>query len=145
MKKLVLFIVLPLLLIVGAAAGLYFAGIFPGDEEAADGPPKPAGIGIYFDVPDFIINLKPREGKVVFLQLKMNIELKKQEDVDRCKQNLPRLQDAVLGYFHRMDPEQIQKDPGFVHIRAELLQRMRNTVKPPIDILSVNISDLRIQ
>jgi flagellar FliL protein len=148
MKKLVIFIVLPLLLIVGAGAGLYFAGIFGHEEELGpDGQKKigPAATGIFFDVPDFIINLKGKSNKVVFLQLKLNLELKKIEDVDRCKQNLPRIQDAILTYFHRMEPERIEADPGFVEIRAQLVQRVRNSAKPPIDILNVNISDLRIQ
>ena len=148
MKKIVIFVLLPLLLIAGSAAGIYFSGILGShEEEASDGPKKPtaAVIGTYFDVPDFIINLKGPQNKIVFLQLKLNIELKKPEDVERAKVNLPRLQDAIVTYFHRMDPEKIQDDPGFTTIRQDLAQRMSASVKPPIEIVEVNISDLRIQ
>jgi flagellar FliL protein len=149
MKKLVLFIVLPVLLIAGSGAALFFSGIFsPGEEEvSADGSrkPKPAVPGVFFDVPDFIINLKGPTSKIVFLQLKLSLELKREEEIERCKANLPRLQDAVLTYFHRRDPDTLLDDPGFAKMRADLVQRLRNVAKPPLNITNVNISDLRIQ
>lgn len=148
MKKVLIFVLLPLLLIIGSAAGIYFSGILGSfHEEESDGPKKlaPATAGTYFDIPDFIINLKGPQNKVVFLQLKLNIELKKPEDIDRCKINLPRFQDAIVTYFHRMDPDKLQDDPGFTRIRKDLARRMSASVKPPIEILEVNISDLRIQ
>jgi hypothetical protein len=36
-------------------------------------------------------------------------------------------------------------DPGFAKMRADLVQRLRNVAKPPLNITNVNISDLRIQ
>lgn len=148
MKKLVLFIVLPMLLIIGSAAAIFFSGILtPEMEEEGDGSKKqkPAIAGTFFDVPDFIINLKGPTNKVVFLQLKLSIELKKLEDVERCKANLPRLQDVIVSYFHRRDPDQLLDDPGFAKMRKDLAQRLSAVAKPPIEILNVNISDLRIQ
>lgn len=148
MKKLVLFIVLPMLLIIGSGAAIFFSGILsPEEEEEVGGLKKlkPAIAGTFFDVPDFIINLKGSTNKVVFLQLKLNIELKREEDIERCKANLARLQDVVVTYFHRQDPDKLLDDPGFIKMRQDLAQRMRAVVKPPLDILSVNISDLRVQ
>ena len=148
MKKLVLFIVLPLLLILGSGAAIYFSGILSSEvEEEGDGPkkPKPAVAGVFYDMPDFIINLKGPANKIVFLQLKLNLELKREEDIERCKANLARLQDVVVTYFHRQDPDKLLDDPGFIKMRQDLVERMRAVFKPPLEILSVNISDLRVQ
>lgn len=148
MKKVVLFIVLPMLLVIGSGAALFFSGILsPEVEDESDGQkkPKPAVVGVYYDVPDFIINLQGPTNKVVFLQLKLNLELKREEEIERCKANLARLQDVVVTYFHRQEPDKLLDDPGFVRMREDLAQRMRAVAKPPLEILSVNISDLRIQ
>lgn len=79
------------------------------------------------------------------MQLKLNIKLKREEDIERCKANLARLQDVVATYFHRQDPDKFLDDPGFIKMRQDLVERMRAVFKPPLEILSVNISDLRVQ
>ena len=65
-KRLILFVFLPLVLLIGAAVGVMTSGLLKGDKP--DEPPPPPKVdltklpGGYVDVPDLIINMRGADG-----------------------------------------------------------------------------------
>jgi flagellar FliL protein len=85
-KKLVLFVVLPLVLLIGAAAGIYFSGVLDmllGKKEeehhAEPVPPphEPEGPPVFYDLPDMLVNLNSTGKRPAFLKIKISIQLGK--------------------------------------------------------------------
>ncbi|HWK43271.1 MAG TPA: flagellar basal body-associated FliL family protein [Stellaceae bacterium] len=153
-KKLVLFIVLPLLLLMGTAAGLYFTGTInklmggakeAGHEEhaaeapaaaapahgAAEGGKKGEGKETpFFDLPDMLVNLNTGNRKTSFLKISVSLELAKAEDAPRLQSLMPRVIDTFQTYLRELRVEDLRGSAGLYRLREELLSRVNAAVAP---------------
>ena len=103
-KKLILFIVLPVLIVIGAIAGVFFSGILSKKEPKADAAqteeapvqrPTPRQT-VFFDMPDLIVNLNTGTGsarRTNFLKISVSLELENPGDIEVVTQNMPRIID----------------------------------------------------
>ena len=147
-KKLVL-IAVPVVLI-GAGAGLWFSGILPGllgmnhDEplHAAEAPR--AGPPVFVDLPDMVANLAGSSGKPSYVRLQARLEVPKQEDADKVKAAMPRLQDMFQTYLREMRPEELRGSAGTYRLREEFLGRA-NVAVAPARVNDVLFTQLLIQ
>lgn len=145
-KKLIVLGAAPVLLI-GIVAGLWFSGILPGllgmrhteGQEAA----KPS-IPVFVDLPDMIANLASAAGKPAYVKLQARLEVSKQEDVEKVKQAMPRLQDMFQTYLREMRPEELRGSAGTYRLREELLGRA-NVAVAPVRVNNVLFTQLLIQ
>lgn len=150
-KKLLLFIVLPLLLLLGAGAGLYFSGaldsVFKKEktEEGKEGEhaEKPAkdkksqkeaesGPGYYYDLPDIVVNMNDTGNKQRFLKLRMSIELPKKEDEPKLEAVMPRITDNFQTYLRELRVDDLRGSAGIYRLRLELLMRVRAAADPVV-------------
>lgn len=151
-KKIVLFVVVPLLLLVGAGAGAaVFLGLFssaPPPEEA-DAPvqeeaPAPTSQSFFFDVPDLIVNLNTTSRKAAFLKIKISLEIGDPKDVDIINQVLPRIVDNFQVYLRELRIEDLQGSAGLYRLREELLRRV-NLAARPARIKDVLFKEMLVQ
>jgi flagellar protein FliL len=146
-KKLILLAV-PVLLI-GAVAGLWFTGILPGmlgmrhAEPATQEAAQPT-VPVFVDLPDMIANLAGPGGKPSYIKLQARLEISKQEDADKVKQAMPRLQDMFQTYLREMRPEELRGSAGTYRLREELLGRA-NVALAPVRVNDVLFTQLLIQ
>jgi flagellar FliL protein len=92
MKKLLIVLILPLILLIGAGAGAFFFGFIPGfgpgmlseSDKAAkapkeDLPPEPfvktSELAVYYTMDEFVVNLRSRRRRPVFLLLSLSLEV----------------------------------------------------------------------
>jgi flagellar FliL protein len=145
-KKLVLFVVLPLLLLIGAGVGVtLMLGVFDsappateeahgdghGDGQSAGPPPPPAQTeSIFFPVPDMIVNLNTSGRKSTFLKIKVELELTNQADVEIVNKMLTRIVDNFQVYLRELRIEDLQGSAGLHRLREELLRRVNLAVRP---------------
>jgi len=141
-KKVVLFVLLPLLLLVGAGVGgALMLGALGGEEplpeQTADGeavpqPEAPASSSqaIFFEVPDLIVNLNTSGRKTAFLKIKIALEVSSPADVDVVNENLPRIVDNFQVYLRELRVEDLQGSAGMYRLREELLRRVNLAVRP---------------
>ncbi len=136
-KKLALFVVLPLVLIAGAGAGIYFSGLLDTvmkprmaaeDVPAAraERPRQPS----YYDLPDILVNLRSDGPRPVFLKISISLELDRLEDRAPVERVLPRVVDTFQVYLRELRPDQLQGSAGLVRLREELLNRINVAVRP---------------
>jgi len=136
-KKLVLFVVLPILLLLGAAAGLYFSGalnsLIGGAKGAADKvstqPARPTVVA-YYPLPEILVNLRADGPRPVFLKLRISLELASNDDRQAVEKVMPRVVDTFQVYLRELRPEQLQGAAGMFRLREELLARVNAAVRP---------------
>lgn len=140
--KKILILVLPILLLIGAGAGLYFTGVigavmdkFSGGEPAAEAPPpqngpKQAGPAVFHDVPEMLVNLQTQGRKQTFLKIRVALELETPADIPRVEQVMPRIIDSFQVYLRELRVEDLQGAAGMHLLREELLTRVNASVKP---------------
>jgi len=136
-KRLVLFVVMPVLLLGGAVAGLLFSGALspllgtlkgPAQQEAA--APAAGAVPSFFPVPDIIVNLRSSAPRPSFLKLSVSLELDRPEQAEEIKLVLPRVIDAFQSYLRELKPEELQGSAGLYRLRQELLARINDAVAP---------------
>ena len=142
-KKLVLFIILPVLIIIGAIAGVFFSGILskpapkpepaPG-AEAEPAPQKPAPRQtVFFDMPDLIVNLNTGTSatrRTNFLKISVSLELENPGDIELVTQNMPRIIDNFQIYLRELRIDDLQGSAGLYRLREELLRRVNLAARP---------------
>lgn len=138
-KKIVLFIVLPLLLLIGAGVGVtVMLGLFssppPPVEDSgqpqAEAAPEPSVQTTFFEVPDLIVNLNTSGRKSAFLKIKISLEIADSADTDVINQMLPRIVDNFQVYLRELRIEDLQGSAGMYRLREELLRRVNIAVRP---------------
>lgn len=137
--KKILIIVLPLLLLVGAGAGLYFTGaidalmgkVAGGAEEAPKAEmPKVVGPAVFHELPEMLVNLQSAGRKQAFLKIRVSLELESDLDKPKVDAVLPRIVDAFQVYLRELRVEDLQGAAGMHLLREELLTRVNAAVKP---------------
>jgi flagellar FliL protein len=150
-KKLVLFALLGLVLLLGGVgAALYFTGVIGGHKEAGEpteGAAEEEAHGekaapIFFELPINSINLVQRERRQPsMLQLKVVLELEKEEDRDGITAATPRIVDSFLMYMRELSADELQGTAGLERLREELRLRV-NSVTAPIKIKDVLFNNM---
>lgn len=163
-KKLILFVVLPLLLIGGGGAGAYFMGMLDsvlgiehaeegeghGDEAAAGEEhhdEEAAGEllpSVFHELPPLLVNLNQAGKRKSYLKIAIKLELTKEEDVATITTIQPRIVDRFQVYLRELRVEDLQGSAGMQRLREELLNRV-NKVAHPVKVRDVLFAELLIQ
>jgi len=134
-KKLVLFVVLPLLLLIGVGGALMMSGIFGGKKEAAQhepvqtaphAPPKT----VFFDLPEMLVNLNSNTRRPTFLKIQVSLELTSDHDAEYIKKMSPRIIDNFQVYLRELRIDDLRGSAGIYRLREELLARINMAVRP---------------
>ena len=135
-----------LLMIVGAvvvlllvAGGLFASGILGGgkheekkseEEVAAEAAAAAeASKPVYYELPQFLVNLNSPTGRVSFLKMSVTLQLKDQATVALLDANKPRVLDAFNTYLRELRPSDVQGSAGIYRLRDELMTRLNSTIE----------------
>jgi len=147
-KKKLVVLAAPVVLLIGAGAGLWFTGILPGllglGKSQPDAVVARPSVPVFVDLPDMITNLASASAKPYYVKLQARLELTRQEDVETVKQDMPRLQDMFQTYLREMRPEELRNSGGTYRLREELLGRA-NVAVAPVRVTDVLFTQLLIQ
>ncbi len=152
-KKLVLFVILPLVLLIGAGAGVYFSGLLDSllgkkeeQVEHAEEPPKPDlhAAPVFYDLPDMLVNLNSSGKRPAFLKIKISIQLSKGEDQSAIEHVLPRIIDNFQVYLRELRLEDLKGSAGMYRLRQELLMRI-NAAAFPTKVKDVLFKEMLVQ
>ena len=147
-KRKLLIIIGVAVVVVLIALGVVFSGILGGDgdkdkgqeasaeatEEASgehgammaeEGLVKP----VYYELPEFLVNLTTTTGKVSFLKMSVTLELRDKASVAVVEANKPRIMDAFNTYLREVRPSDLAGSAGIFRLRGELMTRINRTVE----------------
>lgn len=150
-KKLILFIVLPIVLLLVAGAGVYFSGLADsflggGEEELAEEVVEevPIGPAVFYDLPEMLINLTSGNRRANFLKISVSLELQSEADVAQVEAVLPRIRDNFQVYLRELRIEDLQGSAGLQRLREELLLRVNAAARPAV-IQDVLFKEMLVQ
>lgn len=157
-KKMLLFVVLPLLLIGGIGGGLYFSGMLGGQDKGAEsqsesdgghdgkkGGHGESGAGAAFlKIPDMVVNLSSTDGQPRFLRLSVQLELKNDADKAVVEQVMPRVVDQFQTYLRELRVRDLRGSAGIYRLQMELLSRV-NAAAYPVEVQDVLFQEILIQ
>lgn len=146
-RRLILFAA-PVALAIAVGSGLWLTGILPRLLGLGHGPDKTESskvlAPIYVDLPEMIANLNSNPRRPSYVKLVARLEVSKQEDVERVKLVMPRLQDLFQTYLREMRPEELRGSAGTYRLREELIGRA-NLAAAPARISDVLFIQMMIQ
>ena len=150
-KKLVLFVVAPIMLLLAAGAGVYFSGLADSllgkgegeDAKMAEAEAEP-GPSVFFDLPDMLVNLNTSGRRTGYLKLSVSLELGSEEDQAIVEKVLPRVIDNFQVYLRELRIEDLQGSAGMQRLREELLTRVV-TAAEPAEVRDVLFREILIQ
>ena len=98
---------------------------------------KVAAMPVYYELPQFLVNLNSNTGRASFLKMSVTLELRDQAAVATMDANKPRVVDAFNTYMRELRPADIQGSAGIYRLRVELMSRLNSTIQDGIvkDIL----------
>lgn len=147
-KKLVLFIILPLLLLLGGGAGAYFVGLLDplfGKQAAVEETTTPVEArAIFFDLPQMLVNLNSGGRKNNYLKISISLELTREEDRTELAGLLPRVVDSFQVYLRELRVDDLRGSAGVQRLREELLMRV-NAAVHPIVVRDVLFKEMLVQ
>jgi flagellar FliL protein len=172
-KNLILFIVLPAILVLGAGGGAAYMLLSKpageqhaeaeagghgkakggGHGEGAEGEPIPGPNGttisygegvVYVGLPDLLVNITAADGRPAYLKLKLTLEAPDQEAVDALTPEIPRISDQFNAFLREMRTDDLSGSAGAYRLRLELLRRV-NLVVAPSQINAVLIEEMLVQ
>lgn len=163
MKKLVLFVVLPLLLLIGAGFGALVAGLVPGvkipglgghgmsnEEKKMEDPgappsakPSPVGSAIYV-LPEFVVNLQTKRSYPVFLLLSLAVEIANEASRPAMAAAEPRIRDALIIYLSSLTPSDLNGYDGIQRVRDNAWKILKKFVDPK-ELVNVQIAKMTVK
>lgn len=130
-KKVILFSVIGLLVIGLVAGGLFFMGVFGGEEEEvaeAEVVEKPKE-KIYFEFqPPFLVNFENQTAKK-FMQIDLVAMSYEQSAVEALEHHMPIIRNNLLLIFGEKDSEALSTREGKESLRKETLEAVRLVMK----------------
>lgn len=137
-KRRLLFIALPVLLLIGGVAGAYFTGmldtVLGGHGEEAEAAAEEHGaeqeVGVYFDLPEMLVNLNTSGRRTSYLRVVVSLELASEADVARVEAVMPRVIDNFQVFLRELRVEDLRGSAGMYRLREELLLRVTAAAKP---------------
>ena len=129
-KVLVLYIVLPVLLLIGAGAGVYMSGILGGGE-AEEAVAEVKAEPVFYDMPDFLVNLSGPPPQH-YLKMRVALQVKDKESVPQLELQMPRVMDGFQTFLRELRPEDLEGSRGMLYLKEELLRRLNLATQEPI-------------
>ncbi|MGE5537917.1 MAG: flagellar basal body-associated FliL family protein [Gemmatimonas sp.] len=145
-KKIVLFIVLPLMVVIAAAVAVLATGVADGllgrgEHAERQAAAKPA---VFFDMPELLVNLNSSGRRVTFLKLSISLELTDPQDIPKIQLMLPRLVDNFQVYLRELRLEDLRGSAGVYRLREDLLARVNEAAKP-VPVKDVLFREMLVQ
>ena len=150
-RKKLLMIALPILLLGGGGAGMWFSGLADsllGKDEAVEvaeeHAAEPEHGNIYYELPQMLVNLSTSGRRTSFLKIVVSLELTSEEDKAALEPALPRIIDNFQVYLRELRVEDLRGSAGLYRLREELLFRV-NVAVSPVRVTDVLFKEMLVQ
>ena len=148
-KKLIIIIAVVVLALIGGA--VFMMGGSGGAEEEEHelteeelAAQELANKPVYYELPEFLVNLSTGGNRVSFLKMSVTLELRDAAAVKTLEANKPRVLDVFNTYLREMRPQDVQGSAGIYRLRDELLARVNGTVEEGL-VKNILFSEIIVQ
>ena len=145
-RRLVLFILLPLFLLLGGGVVLQVTGLtedlLRGD--TASGEEAKSGPSVFYELPELLVNLNSEGKRPNYLKIRVSLELKDAQSVHHIETMLPRIVDSFQVYLRELRIDDLRGSAGLYRLREELLLRV-NAAAEPVVVQDVLFKEMLVQ
>jgi flagellar FliL protein len=145
-KRLILFVFLPLVLLVGAGVGVMTSGMLKSNKpkviepEVFDPKKMPAA---YVDVPDLLINVRGQDGKARLIIVGVTLAFGDPNARQEVNNDIAKVTDPLIIYLRKVDPVVYGKAADLEQLRQEMERRVAEAIKP-IELKSLQIRSVQM-
>ncbi len=107
-------------------------------------PGQLVSLGMYYDVPDLMVNLITTARKPVFLKLSLILQMGNEADRPKLDAIMPRLIDGFQTYLRQVHVEDLGGSMGMYRLREDLLLRA-STLALPVEIKDVLFKEMLVR
>ncbi len=163
-KKILLFIVLPLVLVIALGIGVYFSGLFDsilpekalvcenvkkGDKDFDKCTAQAADenkdfLGSFLTMDDIIVNLNSNGKQPRFLKIAVKLEMENAEEQKKIEPLMPRVMDQFQMYLRELRVKDLRGTSGIYRMKIELLNRVR-AAAPDVKVRDVLFQEILVQ
>lgn len=155
-RLLLLFVVLPLVLLIGLGAGAFVSGLAdplltkflgtPPDGEGHTAEVEVAETGpvTYYELPQMLVNLNNPGRKSNFLKIVVSLEASGEDAPHILDKALPRIVDNFQVYLRELRVEDLRGSAGVYRLREELLFRVNAAVED-VKVTDVLFKEMLVQ
>lgn len=150
-KKKLVFIAGGALLVVLIVVGLLVSGVLGGGKKEAEHEAEQAENAapvdnkpVYYELPQFLVNLNSTTGRASFLKMSVTLQLKDQAAVLVMDANKPRVLDAFNTYLRELRPSDVQGSAGIYRLRDELMTRLNGMIEEGL-VKDILFSEIIVQ
>jgi flagellar FliL protein len=146
--KIILFVGVPLILLLGVGITAYFMGwlsfLGGGGEEAAKEEAAPVQATVFIDLPRMTVNLATTGNQRALLQLTMSVEVANEKLKPQVEAVLPRVVDAFQIFLRDLRVEDLAGTRGTYRLKEEMLTRA-NAALAPLRVEDVLFREMLVQ
>jgi len=154
-KKVILFIALPILCIVGSVVGYLMSSPDGGKaQKSAEGKVvsevrnekgEIVKVSAFYDLKELVVNLNTSLGeRPALAKIKISLEVENNMDIPALDALMPRIVDSLLGYLKELRPAEVEGAQGLYRLKEEMLMRVSDAVSP-IKIKDVKFTQFEVQ
>jgi len=118
------------------------------DAHGAEAKPDAHGAlgagGLFFNVPDMVVNLNSTGRRPSFLKISISVEVGRPEDLPEIEKVMPRIVDNFQVYLRELRLEDLRGSAGVYRLREELLLRV-GVAAQPVQVKDVLFREMLIQ
>lgn len=93
-------------------------------------PPHEDDDVVYYNLPEFLVNLNTGGKQTSFIKMKVTLEAASEADNDAIDSRMPRITDSFNTYMRELRTSDIAGSAGLYRLREELLLRVNKTIYP---------------
>ena len=155
-RSLLLFVVLPLVMLIGIGAGAWVSGLADpllamflgappeGEEHSEAEKLAEAGPATYYELPQMLVNLNNTGRKSNFLKIIVSLEVRGEDSTQILDEALPRIVDNFQVYLRELRVEDLRGSAGVYRLREELLFRV-NAAIGDVKVTDVLFKEMLVQ
>jgi flagellar FliL protein len=103
-----------------------------------------AAMPVYYELPEFLVNLSSTTGRVSFLKMSVTLELRDQNAVALVDAQKPRILDTFNTYLRELRASDVQGSAGVYRLRDELKTRLNATIEEGL-VKDILFSEIIVQ
>lgn len=143
-KKALLIVAAVVVITGGGLGGAHYAG-FIGDQDTAVASSEAAAAPepVYYELPEFVVNLNTGSRRTTFLKLRASLQLDSAQSIPHVGERLPLIVDHFQIYLRELRPEDLAGSAGTYRLREELLKRVQLTLAP-VGVMDVVFAEMLV-
>lgn len=144
--RIVLFVMMPMMLVIGAAGGIFITGMLApkAPVKVEEKPREPRLQPIFFAIDDIVQTIRDPDGRSRFLVMNLSVEVDQPTDSDLLKLRAQKLRDVVVTRMSKASFSELSNSAQVEELRLDILAKLKE-VAGKAKILDLSIVRMRLQ